>query len=169
MCRATWKNEPLVKNLNLNNNNKLDAEAVQTYLDWLYSVELRIPTHICRKTDTFNTVLLKCWAVAEAVGDDAFKSVVITTFFNEAKARLWSESIKWAFVDDHASEDIRSFVIEVFLAFMKPGWFKKEGRKWPNSFVSELADKILERCKGKKSYADVKREWLGRLEKGREG
>jgi hypothetical protein len=123
MCRATWKNEPLLKNLTISDD--LDAAAVQMYLDWLYSTDLRIPARVDRATDAFNVALLKCWAVASAVQDDAFKGVVLAAFFTEAGAQFWRESIHWVFEDGYGNAEIRSFVIEVFMAFMEPGWFRQ--------------------------------------------
>ncbi|KAF2033321.1 hypothetical protein EK21DRAFT_58878 [Setomelanomma holmii] len=162
MCRATWKNEPLLKYLSIDAS--LDAEAVQAYLDYLYSGTLHIPSSISRRTDPFNVALLKCWAVASAVSDSPFKTTVINTFFTEAKARIWTDSVKWAFTDGQANEEIKDFVMEVFMAFMKPGWFKNEGAKWPQGFVRELADRAFVGMRGRKSYQDIKREWEKRVE-----
>jgi hypothetical protein len=146
-------------------NDRLDADAVHTYLDWLYTNTLRIPSTIPRNTDSFNVALLKCWAVASAVEDESFKTTVITTFFNEAKARFWSESIKWAFVDECGNDEIKQSIIEIFMMFMEPGWFKEQGAEWPDVFVREVADTALEKGKGKKSFAVLKREWLRKLER----
>jgi hypothetical protein len=153
MCRATWKNEPLLKYLSIDT--ALDASAVQVYLDYLYSGDLHISPTISRKCDPFNVTLLKCWAVAAAVSDAAFKHAVIRTFFTEAKARFWSDSVKWAFTDGH--------VMEIFMAFMKPGWFKSEAAKWDEGFVREMADRALEGME-KRGYREVRRVWMRTLE-----
>jgi hypothetical protein len=164
MCRAPWKNDPvLVKYIDIPE--KLDALAVQRYLDWLYSGRLTISSAVRRLTDAFNVALLKCWAVASAVGDKVFKRDVITMFFDEAEAQFWTESVSWAFDEekDESNEEIRAFVVEVFMVFMQPGWFKregekKEGAKWPEAFVWAVADKALEGVK-MKSFGDVERVW----------
>jgi hypothetical protein len=161
MCRAEWKNAPLLKSVNLNED--VDAKAVQMYLDWLYSGILRIPATISRTKDTFNLALLKCWAVASAVDDESFKNVVVSTFFDEAKAQFWIDSVKWAFVDGGANDEIKTFIIEVYMAHMDKGWFQKEGGNWPMEFVMVLADNALDGTK-RKSYDSVQKEWMKKLE-----
>jgi hypothetical protein len=133
MCRAPWKNGPLFKYLNVNED--LDAEAIHIYLDWMYSSMIRIPATFSGTTDAFNVILLKCWAVASAVQDNVFRDTIIHTFFIEAEARFWSSSVQWAFVEGNANAEIKDFVMEVFMAIVKPGWFKEEGKKWPSMFV----------------------------------
>lgn len=163
MCRAEWKNECLLKNMRLEE--QLDAEAVQMYLDWLYSGSLHVPAKISRRKDTFNLTVLKCWAVASAVEDDCFKEIVITTFFKEAKAQFWEESVRWAFVDDRANAEIKGFITEVYMAHMGEGWFKKKGAKWPTEFVMALADEAFKGQKVK-NYEEIKKEWTRKLEGG---
>jgi hypothetical protein len=164
MCRATWKSEPLLKYLSIED--KLDAEAVQGYIDWLYSASLRVAPEISRRSDLFNLALLKCWAVASAVDDECFKRVVISTFFKDARAGFSSDSINWAFVEGHANEEIEGFVIEVFMAFIKPGWFGGRGDIWPENFVRVLADKALEGMVRRKGYTEVRRKWLRGAKEG---
>jgi hypothetical protein len=161
MCRAPWKNEPLLKHLSFDE--KLDAEAVQVYLDWVYSSMVRVPITYLRNTDTFNVMLLKCWAVASVVQDTSFRDIVIQTFFMEAGAGFWSSSVHWAFVEGNANNEIKDFVMDVFMAFIKPGWFVREGKKWPGVFVRSLADKMLKGTK-REAYEEVKEAWLKKLE-----
>ena len=162
MCRASWKNEPLLKYLSVDA--EVDAQAVQSYLDWLYTSRLHIEDSISRKSDAFNLRLLKLWAVADAVEDRVFKYTVLVMFFEEAKARFWTDSVHWAFVERRGNEEIRGFVIEVFKAGIGPGWFKKEAERWPDGFVRELADDIFRGVGRVKTFAEVKREWMRRLE-----
>ncbi|KAH8727051.1 hypothetical protein GQ44DRAFT_565109, partial [Phaeosphaeriaceae sp. PMI808] len=142
MCRAKWKDDTSLKSLSIGQ--KLDPEAVQAYLDWLYSDTLYISNTIDSNSDTFNVTLLKCWAVANAAEDRTFRDTVISTFFTGASVRFWDESIQWAFVDYPGDEEIKSFVIECFMSFLVPGWFKEEAPKWSDVFVRELADAVLE-------------------------
>jgi hypothetical protein len=142
---------------------KLDAESVKCYIGWLYSSKLHIPVEINRKSDAFNLVLLKCWAAASAMEDVCFKEEVLRTFFEDAKARFWRESVYWAFVEGCAKEEIRKFVVEMSMAFVKPGWFEEQGGMWPDKFVRVLADKALEGMVGKMGYKDVKNKWVEKL------
>lgn len=161
MCRAPWKNEPLLKHLNVDES--LDAEAVQIYLNWMYSSTIRIPATFSPNSDAFNIMLLKCWMVALAVQDTAFRNAVIYTYFTEAGAIFGGRSVAWAFVQDNANMEIKDFVMEVFMTSVKPGWFKMNGGKWPDVFVRSLADRILEGGK-RKNYHAIREAWLERLE-----
>jgi hypothetical protein len=166
MCRADWKNEPLLKSLDIKE--ELDAESVQIYLDWLYSGHLQIPASIDRKTDAFNVAVLKCWAVANAMQDETFKSMVVKMWFEEAEAQFWKDSVEWAFVEGNGDEEIKGFVVEVFMCFMETGWFVKEGKSWPDAFVRALADRALEGWmeggQGTEGFEGVKGRWIGKDE-----
>ncbi|KAH7393862.1 hypothetical protein DE146DRAFT_110285 [Phaeosphaeria sp. MPI-PUGE-AT-0046c] len=166
MCRATWKEEPLLKSRSVRE--EVDAGAVQMYIDWLYTRTLRVPAGTSRNSDAFNVALLKCWAVAAAMRDEVFKNAVVGTFFDEAKARFWSDSVKWTFVEDCKVKEIKDFVMEVFLAFMEPGWFREESARWPEVFVREVGESLLEdgRMKG---YEEIKSRWLEKLGSDQEG
>jgi hypothetical protein len=59
-------------------------------------------------------------------------------------------------------------VIEVFMAFMKPGWFRDESKGWPDVFVREVAENAWEGCRRRRSFADVKDEWMKKLEEAEE-
>jgi len=161
MCRADWKTEPLIKSLSLND--KLNAEAVQRYLDWLYSGILQIPATVSRKTEVFNLALLKCWAVAITMEDDCFKHVVVRTFFGEVTAQFWFESVRWAFSNDGAKEEIKEFIIDVFMSDIEAGWFTKDGHNWPMEFVMVLADRALDGV-ARKSYDQVQKDWMKKLQ-----
>jgi hypothetical protein len=161
MCRADWKIEPLIKSLALND--KLDAEAVQRYLDWLYSGNLQIPAMISRKTEVFNLALLKCWAVAITMEDDCFKNVVVRTFLGEVTAQFWFESVRWAFANGGAKDEIKEFIIDVFMSDMEAGWFSKDGHNWPMEFVMALADRALDGA-AQKSYDQVQKDWTKKLQ-----
>ena len=142
---------------------ELDAEAVQVYLDWLYTSNLQIRPTLSRKTDAFNLAILKLWAVANAIEDKTFKSVVITTFFTKARARFWTESVKWAFIERKGDDEVRDFVLTVSLTYIGPGWFSKEGKAWPGEFVRELADVAMTRWKERASFAELRSAWMGKV------
>ncbi|KAI4697250.1 uncharacterized protein J4E84_000377 [Alternaria hordeiaustralica] len=164
MCRASWENESLLNQLDIES--ELDAEATQIYLDWLYTSTLHISAKVSRVTDAFNLVILKLWTVANAVEDPVFKSQVIATYFAEARARFWKESVKWAFVDRKCDEEIRAFVIDISLAYIEPGWFKSEGKNWPEAFVSELADAAMVRWGDRKDGRTTRKMWMEKLSVG---
>jgi hypothetical protein len=43
-------------------------------------------------------------------------------------------------VERKCDEEIRDFIIDVSLAYIEPGWFKKWSKTLPEAFVSELAN-----------------------------
>ncbi|KAL1595520.1 hypothetical protein SLS59_008156 [Nothophoma quercina] len=151
---------------------ELDVEAVQVYIDWLYSGALRIDDSLDRNDDDFNFALLQCWEVANALQDRTFRDAVICTFFTEVKARFWSKSIKLAFEDNKGSDEMRQFVMRVFMTQMGQGSFRKWAHKWPKVFVIALADMSVEKalnggCKSAvylEDVDDLKAEYLGRSE-----
>jgi hypothetical protein len=161
MCRAIWLSDPSLSQLDIKS--ELDPEAVHIYLEWLYSSDLRIDDSISPMGDAFNLQLLKLWAVATVFEDENFKAVVVTKFFDEAKARFWTESVKWAFVDRKCGNEIRDFIIDIILAYIEPGWFKSEAKHWPDIFVRELADAAMVRWSQKKSFVEQKKAWMVKL------
>ena len=137
---------------------ELDGQAVQVYLDWLYSGTLHIDASVSRTEDYFNVVLLQCWEVSDAMDDEGFRDAVIQEFFNEAEAHFWARSIDYAFVDGKGSDAMRDFVMDIFLTQVSYDWFKTEGRKWPKTFVQKLADHCMKKAlSGEriKSYEEI--------------
>lgn len=162
MCRGEWNSNPSITHLQLQET--LEADAVQTYLTWLYSSTVRISPSISRTDDTFNTALLQCWAVSTAVDDTFFRDAVVHTFFAEAQAHFWSTSIQFAFEERRGSDEMRCFVADVFLTRTHDGWFESESARWPGAFVRALADRCLECARsGRKmgSLEDVRAAYLG--------
>ncbi|KAJ4987315.1 SWIM zinc finger protein [Stagonosporopsis vannaccii] len=141
MCKAMWSKEPPLSYIVIDQ--ELDGNAMQVYLDWLYSGEVRIDAPINRETDTFSLLMLKCWELSTAFEDDMFWYAIIRIFFAETEARFRSRSIKFAFEDRNDSE-MRRFVVEVVATRLDVEWFKKKSGKWPKAFVQELADYCLE-------------------------
>jgi hypothetical protein len=122
MCRASWKNEPLLNHLDLKS--ELDAEAVRTYLDWLCTAAVdtsssNITSKVSRYTEMFNLIILKLWAVANAVEDLAFKTIVVVTYFEEAHRSFSINSVKRAFVERKYDAEVRGFIIHVSLAYIE--------------------------------------------------
>mgnify|MGYP006877402436 CR=1 FL=1 len=161
MCRASWKNDTLLNQLDVET--ELDAAAIQIYLDWLYTSVLQIPATYSRITDAFNLLILKLWVVASAVEDKKFEAIVITTFFNETQTRFWTGSIKWAFVKRNCNDEIRNFILSVSLADLEPGWFSKEGDLWPDEYIRELADFAMVNWTERKRLAELRKMWMEKI------
>ncbi|KAG9192687.1 hypothetical protein G6011_11421 [Alternaria panax] len=137
ICRAGWKNDLLLKHLDMEA--ELNAEAVQVYLDWLYTSTLNTSSMIPRKPGNSSLVTFKLWAVANAVNDLVFKARVVAIYFKEIRTASGRDSIKWDFVERKCDDDIRDFIIDRVLTIIEPGWFKNRSKLWPDVFVSELA------------------------------
>ncbi|KAF1928939.1 uncharacterized protein M421DRAFT_92059 [Didymella exigua CBS 183.55] len=163
MCCGAWANKSLSDLERLRIDQELDGQAVQSYLDWLYSRTVRIDVSISRTGDAFNLALLRCWKVSSAVQDTTFRDAIIATFFTEAKTHFWNESIEFAFGDkEKLAADMRNFVVEVFMTRMESGWFEGQSDEWPKAFVKALADKSLERAlANKKDFEDLKAMYMG--------
>ncbi|KAF7681379.1 hypothetical protein GT037_000355 [Alternaria burnsii] len=143
MCRASWKNDPPLDHLDLKPG--LDPEAVQTYLDWLYTSAPHIPSQISSSKNASSLVMLKLWTVANAIEDPSFKAKVIITYFTKDPIPFPACSLKWAFVERKRDDEIREFIIDLGLEFIKPGVFKKASKIWPGAFIGELADAAMVR------------------------
>lgn len=133
MCRASWKNDPLLNHLDLKSD--LDPEAVQTYLDWIYTSTLSIPSQIAYNNGTFSLVMLKLWTMANAVEDPSFKAKVIITYFAEAPLSwtalddVMEYILEWASVERKCDDEIREFIIDSRREWVKPSFFKKARRE----------------------------------------
>jgi hypothetical protein len=67
MCRKAWKVDGQ-ESVALDHD--LDTDAVQLYLDWLYTGKPQFEDSIDRATDNFNIHLLKAFAVSDVMKDD---------------------------------------------------------------------------------------------------
>lgn len=74
---------------------EVEASAMQSYLDWLYSGEVRIDKVVDRRLGNKNVAILKCWAVALAVKDDAFKDAIEDVFREEARECYEQDMVRW--------------------------------------------------------------------------
>ncbi|EMD97393.1 hypothetical protein COCC4DRAFT_148177 [Bipolaris maydis ATCC 48331] len=107
-CRASWKTDSPLSNLNVET--ELDAEAVQIYMDWVYTSDLETPAVISLETDAFTLITLKLWAAANAFQDRRFKLHVRNLLFLRPDAFLRMESVNLASVDRESYDEIREFL-----------------------------------------------------------
>ncbi|KAF2130084.1 hypothetical protein P153DRAFT_422802 [Dothidotthia symphoricarpi CBS 119687] len=158
MCRHVWENESLLTHLRLTDS--LEPESVQVYLDWLYSGTVHIDAAISRDTDTYNVCILQAWEVASVVEDEVFKDKIIQTWFTERRMDFYRDTVQWAFVEGRGNDEIRAFVIEDFLRFLEPGWFKNYSAGWPRVFSVALADAALDRMEDHTTYKGLMRKYM---------
>lgn len=143
---------------------------MQVYLDWLYSGTIHIPTTVSWYLDSSNLVMLKCWEVSTALEDTTFKNAVIYTYLTKKKAMFRVASREFVFGEEKRCHEMEDFVVDVFMARLKPGWFERESDKWPKRFVRVLADKSLEKAlAGGLDVENLKAKYLGAMENERDG
>lgn len=136
MCRVSWKTDSPLSNLDVET--KIDAEAVQIYMDWVYASTFEIPAVILKRTDPFNLILLKLWAVANAFKDALFKLEVTHAVFDKSNALFGVESVDWAFMEQNCCDEIRKLVIDVVLAHHDESCFSDHMGGLPNYFSSSF-------------------------------
>lgn len=101
--------------------------------------------------------------------DKVFKNTVIQMRFAESEKRFETGSVLWAFVESRGTDEIRRFIIGVFMCSMDKGWVKNHAKKWPKGFWVELAYAALKGVEKRESYEELSRRYLIRLGDGGKG
>ncbi|KAF1843705.1 uncharacterized protein K460DRAFT_342150 [Cucurbitaria berberidis CBS 394.84] len=155
MCRKNWKNkteDPIIVE------NDLDRDAVQIYIDWLYTGTLHIDENINRGKDDFNLVLLKAWKVATILKDWNFMYAIIAEYIGTmedgSNAGFWVSSTKYAFEDENI-KSMQIFVIDAFLVYMRDDWFETWASKFPPTFTHAVCGTVLGAIVEKESSKDL--------------
>lgn len=124
----------------------LDVDAVQIYLNWLYSGNLHIDDAIDRDDDRFNTLLLKAWTVALAFNDYNFKYAIIAEFVSSVEdgknSGFKSDSVRYAF-EECSNHFMQYFVVGNILITITPKWFQDHASEYPTSFTHALCETAL--------------------------
>ncbi|EUC43690.1 hypothetical protein COCMIDRAFT_27888 [Bipolaris oryzae ATCC 44560] len=107
MCRASWKTDSPLSNLDVET--ELDVEAVQIYLDWVYTSELMIPA-ISPESEAYKLIKLNLMAVGDAFKDRRFKSQVRDLFFVQQDTFFRRESANLASADREAYNEMQTFL-----------------------------------------------------------
>jgi hypothetical protein len=161
VCRASWKTNSSQPQVAIES--ELDAEAAQIYMDWMYTSTLAIPATISRKTDAFNLIILKLWAVANAFEDVVFKREVITAFFAEAIECFGNESMMWTFAERKCGDEVREFIVDNLLARKTKRWIADNLKRMPSDFTRDLRRAEVER-KGRNYREGYEKVWMDRIE-----
>ncbi|KAH7085333.1 hypothetical protein BKA63DRAFT_559969 [Paraphoma chrysanthemicola] len=149
LCRRIWREdrEDLIVL-----DEPLDSDAVQLYIDWLYTGCLQYQESSIESDEDFNLMLLKAWTVSVILKDTKFRYALIAEYVhavvNESHPGFWLASVKYAF-EENSSPSMRSFVADAFLANMEPDWFHNESHEFPTSFTHYLCRSILQSLKDK--------------------
>jgi hypothetical protein len=137
MCRKPWKTDAEAL---ITLEKDLDPDAVQLYLDWLYTGQLQISQAIDRGSHEFDLHLLKAWIVSEVIDDSVFRQAIIVehlTVTDEGFEGFGLHAIEFAFKDD-TSHYMRAFVVDSFHVYADQEHFGDLLYDYPDNFVREL-------------------------------
>ncbi|KAF2130085.1 hypothetical protein P153DRAFT_315711 [Dothidotthia symphoricarpi CBS 119687] len=159
ICRKAWKagTEEMISL-----DDELDRDAVQLYLDWLYTGNLLVdePDEDDEHED-INLPLLMAWTVSRAVDDKNFKHAIIAEMVSRTRSfnyAFWFESMAYAF-EKHPDEEMKEFLVESFLTCMESGWFKEWADLFPNSFVQAIGEALFDGMTQKPKYAEIVKKY----------
>jgi hypothetical protein len=147
----------------------LDTKAIQVYIDWLYTGELRIDEDIERDSDDYNVCHLGAWSVSDAVKDPKFTNAISTEHFRlirrNGNAGFGLNSVNYAFGKEKTAE-MSSFVVHVYYLNTDPDYVFTNSSWFPDNFVRDLCVMVLyARDKDVPSNnEDLLQGWLSRLD-----
>ncbi|KAH5733575.1 hypothetical protein HBI17_206500 [Parastagonospora nodorum] len=161
MCRKPWVMgaEDLITL-----DSELDPDAVQIYLDWLYTGQLHISEAITRESDEFNIQLLKAWIVSEAFGDRNFrKDIIVQHYAAIDEDDNWGfrlDAIEFAFEDDD-HDYMQSFVVDSVHAHADWDAIDDDIDNYPHEFVRKLclAGIQFKQNQGTTAKDDMRENW----------
>jgi hypothetical protein len=153
-CRTAWKmRRP--STVTLPSKVDLKSEAVQLYIDWLYSDIVRVDPDVAPESDDYNIQLLQAWAVAAAAQDTPFKNAIIahlvSQFEEHKNAGFGAASVTYAFdTVGRIHPPMQAFVKQMALVWGMP----MSVRQATGGAPRRLRDEVL------KSTAPIRRNVL---------
>ncbi|KAG9192686.1 hypothetical protein G6011_11420 [Alternaria panax] len=156
MCRTPW---------NVNVEEVSNQDAVQTYVDWLYTGKA-FQDDIDRANEGFFMTLLKAWKVSDAVGDDDFRKDIIAKYFKSMSQHgdrvLPLACVKYAYEDVHIP-GMRMFIVEASIESWDVVGVASGVDEYPQGFTKDLCVHAMAKAwewRGTKRD-DVLREYTG--------
>lgn len=157
-CQEQWQpksNEPIVLK------EALDNDALQLYLDWLYTNRLLIRTGMYRLRGRFSLDLLKAWTVSDVVQDDAFRHALSAEMISRGDLdKLNTDAIKYAF-EQCPSSTMQAFIIDAVLTKSTPRTLKSKLIAFPPSFTEAVCDLLLNSVKEEASCPELLKKHTG--------
>lgn len=150
-CRAAWKTRN-PSTVALPSKTDLKSEAVQLYIDWLYSDTFRVNLDIAPDSDNYNVCLLEAWTVASAAQDtDCERAIMahLMSQFNGLKNfGLGLASINYTFDTAWHKSAMRNFIRETtFAQGMTVSVMKAKGPT-VEKFRNDMQERFAERRSG---------------------
>ncbi|CAO2656147.1 Nn.00g049500.m01.CDS01 [Neocucurbitaria sp. VM-36] len=165
-CRKAWKQKTddviLV-------DEDLDRDAVQLYIDWLYSGKLHIYADMDRADEEFDVQLLKAWVVSSKLIDFAFRYAIIAKYVatveSEARDGFWIVAAKFAFEEKDISS-MKQFVVDAFLMRVDNNRFENNASDFPTTFVHAICGTLLHLMKIGMGSHESHKDFLVRYTQG---
>jgi hypothetical protein len=161
LCRKFWKQkrEDLITL-----GEELDPDAVQVYLDWLYTKRIVFQMDPYGLEEYFSFSLLTAWIVAESMQDVDFRHQLVAKYVsataNGEDTSFGRTSIHYAF-ETESSPSMRAFVIDAFLVDLDPGWFDDSAHLFPANFLHKLCGSVLRSMKDQKRIHELLDTYTG--------
>lgn len=171
MCRHIWKTR---SGDSIEVEEDLYPDAVQIYIDWLYSGQIRITTE---KEDADKDEdedgnedededededcyvnILRAWKVSSILEDDEFRYALIAKYFSmvedDDSRRFWAISIAYAFEEENI-DSMREFIIDVFRTYTSDDWEPDWTDSFPAKFLSGLVATLMKSEKNRETHKEL--------------
>jgi hypothetical protein len=142
MCRKSWEIAPdLLYWVDDQPYGGLSRDAVQIYIDWLYSGQLNIDEEIDRSGQDFNLLLLKACRVSDAFIDVKFRHAIIAEIVSamesDGNPAFDQACVEYVYARDW-SFAMRTFMVEAFLTNWDMSTLVEVVREYPAEFTEDL-------------------------------
>jgi hypothetical protein len=148
ICRGCWIYDPEQTVLEVLPED-LDRDAIQSYVDWLYTGKLYV-RELFREGTSYNLQLLKAWTVSVRFEDDNFRYAIIAEYLSSVEQGenegFTLTCIKYAF-EKHNIDSMRDFVVDAWLMDKDLGHIKRNFQHFPVGFIQRLCLAALLRLK----------------------
>lgn len=139
ICRRVWQFKPK-ELVDVPEDAHLDHDAVESYVEWLYTKKLDFGEDSTRYTTQYELRLLKAWTVADVFKDEGFKNCIVAEFvawMDKDVALFGRNSVRYAY-EEQCIASMREFVLDVWLMHNTLGFISHLFKDLPNEFAREL-------------------------------
>ncbi len=152
MCRKGWEKK---KNGAMLVDENLCQDAVQLYIDWLYTGHLHMQKKSSEAEDDLYVHLLSAWKVSSVLKDRNFRYAIIANCVSLMKDNnntgFWVDSIEYAFVCENINS-MRKFILDSFVTTTNGRVFGMWEADFPDPFVRALCVYMMRSKKRKKTF-----------------
>jgi hypothetical protein len=143
MCREPWtvrttKVEDLCE--------ELDQDAIQLYIDWLYTGSLRSSFKQDKPDEGNQLAFLKAWTVADTLKDRDFRDAImveyLSQFANGECLNFWTDSVGYVSYMQ-SNKEMKQFLAEAMLIGIDKDWFQDSSDDFPDDFTKAVGRAAL--------------------------